>query len=48
MLWILSGVMLLIWIIGLLFHKGGFLHILLLFAIALIVVQFVASRRAVG
>jgi hypothetical protein len=29
------------------FHKGGFIHILLLCAIALIVVQLVALRRAV-
>jgi hypothetical protein len=47
MLWVIAIVLLLVWSGGMLFHKGGFLHILLLCAIALIIVQLVAGRRAV-
>jgi hypothetical protein len=46
MLWVISAALLIAWTIGLIFHKGGFLHILLLCALAIIVVQVVASRRA--
>lgn len=46
MLWVIAAALLIAWATGLLFHKGGFLHILLLCAIALIVVQWVANRRA--
>jgi hypothetical protein len=49
MLWVIAIVLLVAWAIGMVFHKGGgFLHILLLCAIAVIVVQLVAGRRAVG
>jgi hypothetical protein len=48
MLWVIAVVLAVAWAIGMLFHKGGFIHILLLCAIALIVVQLVAGRRAVS
>jgi hypothetical protein len=48
MLWVIAVVLLIAWAIGMAFHKGGFLHILLLCALAVIVVQLVAGRRAVG
>lgn len=48
MLWVIAIVLVVAWAIGMLFHKGGFIHILPLCAIALIVVQLVAGRRAVG
>jgi hypothetical protein len=48
MVWVVAIALLIAWAIGLIFNKGGFLHILLLCAIALIVVQIVAGRRAVG
>jgi Family of unknown function (DUF5670) len=48
MVWVMAIVLLLAWAIGMMFHRGGFLHLLLLFALALIVVQIVAGRRAVG
>jgi hypothetical protein len=48
MLWVIATVLLLAWAIGLIFHKGGMLHVLLLCALAIIVVQLVAGRRAVG
>jgi hypothetical protein len=46
-LWLIAVIMVLIWAAGMIFHKGGFLHILILCAIAIIVVQLVARRRAV-
>ncbi|HEY0407890.1 MAG TPA: lmo0937 family membrane protein [Pyrinomonadaceae bacterium] len=46
-LWIIAVVLVLAWSIGMLFHQGGFLHILILCAIAIIIVQLVARRRAV-
>lgn len=46
-LWIVSGLLLLAWAVAVvIFHKSGFIHILLLCAIAVAVVQFVAGRRA--
>ncbi|MBA3767385.1 MAG: lmo0937 family membrane protein [Acidobacteria bacterium] len=47
MLWIIAVLLVIVWAGGMIFHKGGFIHILLLCAIALIVVQLVALRRAV-
>lgn len=47
MLWVIAVILAVAWAIGMLFHKGGFLHVLLLCAIAIIVVQLVATRRAV-
>jgi hypothetical protein len=48
MLWLIAVVLAIAWSIGMLLHKGGFIHMLLLCAIALIIVQLVAGRRAVG
>ena len=47
MLWVIAVILVIAWSIGMIFHKGGFLHILILCAIAIIVVQLVATRRAV-
>jgi hypothetical protein len=47
MLWVIAVALVVVWLVGVLFHKGGFLHILLLVAISIIVVQLVATRRAV-
>jgi uncharacterized membrane protein len=44
--WIVALALFLIWLLGVLLGKGGFLHILLLCVIAIVVVQFVADRRA--
>lgn len=46
MLWVVAIILVLAWSVGMILHKGGFLHILLLCAIAIIVVQLVATRRA--
>ena len=45
--WLIAVVLIIGWSIGMLLHKSGFIHILLLCAIAIIVVQLVAGRRAV-
>ncbi len=34
------------WLLGLLLGKGGFLHILILCAVAVALVQWIADRRA--
>jgi hypothetical protein len=48
MLWVIAVLLAVAWSVGMILHKGGFIHILLLCAIALIVVQLVAGRRAVS
>jgi hypothetical protein len=45
--WLVAVLLVLGWAVGMLLHKSGFIHILLLCAIAIIVVQLVAGRRAV-
>jgi hypothetical protein len=46
-LWVIAMLLVLGWVVGMILHKSGFIHILLLCAIAIIVVQLVAGRRAV-
>ncbi|MFN2456427.1 MAG: hypothetical protein ABR577_19705 [Pyrinomonadaceae bacterium] len=46
MLWLLSCVLLIIWLAMVLFGKGGFVHIILLSAVSLFVIEWVAKRRA--
>lgn len=46
MLWLIAVIMVLVWAVGMIFHKGGFIHMLILCAIAIIIVQLVARRRA--
>jgi len=49
MIWIIGIVLLLIWFVEkFILHKGGFSHILLLCAIAILLIQLVAKRRASG
>jgi hypothetical protein len=45
--WLVAVLLVLAWAVGMILHKSGFIHILLLCAIAIIVVQLVAGRRAV-
>jgi hypothetical protein len=47
MVWLVAVLLVVAWSVGMLLHKSGFIHILLLCAIAIIVVQLVAGRRAV-
>lgn len=46
-IWVVAMLLILGWAVGMILHKSGFIHILLLCAIAIIVVQLVAGRRAV-
>ena len=49
MIWIIGIALALIWFVQkFILHKGGFIHILLLCAIAVLVIQWVAKRRAAG
>lgn len=45
MQWLAGGVILVIWLIGVLAGKGGFLHILLLTGISIIVVETLQRIR---
>jgi uncharacterized membrane protein len=44
-IWIITLVLLVVWLVGLMLGKGGFLHILLLCAVSLALVQWIAERR---
>jgi hypothetical protein len=47
MLWTIVAILIILWILGLITKValGGFLHILLVIAIILIIVQLVSGRR---
>ncbi|HYE63958.1 MAG TPA: lmo0937 family membrane protein [Pyrinomonadaceae bacterium] len=47
MLWVIAVVLIVAWSLGLILHQSGLIHLLLLCAIAVIIVQLVAGRRAV-
>jgi uncharacterized membrane protein len=44
--WVVAILLFVIWLVGVLLHKGGFIHILLLCALAMFVVLTVAHRKA--
>jgi hypothetical protein len=45
-MWALSAILFLVWfVLKFLLHKGGFVHILLLGAISVFVVQLIAYRK---
>jgi Flp pilus assembly protein TadB len=45
-MWALSGILVIVWfVLKFLLHKGGFVHILLLGAISIFVVQLLAYRK---
>jgi len=46
MIWIIALALFVLWLTGLLLGKGGFLHVILLSAVAIAFVQWVADRRA--
>lgn len=49
MLWTLFVILLVLWLLGLVtsYTLGGFIHILLVVAIALALIQLISGRRAV-
>lgn len=46
MFWYVALGLFIAWLLGLLFGRGGFLHILILCAVAVAFVQWIADRRA--
>lgn len=46
MFWFVALGLFIAWLVGLLLGRGGFLHILILCAVAVAVVQWMADRRA--
>jgi len=49
MLWTLFVILLVLWLLGLVtsYTLGGFIHILLLVALAVLVIQLITGRRAI-
>jgi hypothetical protein len=49
MLWTLFVILLVLWLLGLVsaYTMGGFIHILLVVAIAVLLIQVISGRRAV-
>lgn len=49
MLWTIAVVLLVLWLLGLVssYTMGGFIHILLVIAIAVALIQIISGRRAV-
>lgn len=45
-IWLVALALFVVWLAGVLFGRGGFIHILLLCAVAIALVQWVAERRA--
>lgn len=45
-MWVITGALLLVWfILKFALHKGGFIHIILLTALSIAGVQFIADRK---
>jgi hypothetical protein len=49
MLWTLFVILLVLWLLGLVtsYTMGGFIHILLVVAVAVLLIQLISGRRAV-
>ena len=49
MLWTIFVILLVLWLLGLVtsYTFGGFIHILLIIAIAVVLIQLISGRRAV-
>jgi hypothetical protein len=49
MLWTIFLILLVLWLLGLItsYTLGGFIHILLVVALAVLVIQLISGRRAV-
>ena len=46
MLWIVGSITALIWfVLKFLFHKGGMVHVVLMIAVSMFLIQFVQDRR---
>jgi len=49
MLWTIFVILLVLWLLGLVtsYTLGGFIHLLLIVALAVLLIQFISGRRAV-
>lgn len=48
MLWTIIGILLLLWVVGLIGHiGGGLIHLLLVIAVIVLVVRLIQGRRVV-
>lgn len=48
MLWTIFVILLILWILGFSFHViGGFIHLLLVAAVIVLIIQLITGRRAV-
>ena len=49
MLWTIFVILLVLWLLGLVssYTLGGFIHILLIVALAILVIQLISGRRAI-
>ncbi len=48
MLWTIAGILVVLWLLGWLTHiGGGFIHILLIVALVVLVVNLISGRRTV-
>jgi hypothetical protein len=49
MLWTIAVILLVLWLLGMVssYTVGGFIHILLVIALAVILINFISGRRAV-
>jgi uncharacterized membrane protein len=46
LIWLIALILFVAWLVEVLRGKGGFVHILILCAVAIVVVQWTAHRRA--
>jgi len=49
MLWTIAVILLVLWLLGMVssYTVGGFIHILLVIALAMVLINFISGRRAV-
>lgn len=49
MLWTIFVILLVLWLLGLVssYTMGGFIHILLVVAVAILIIQLISGRRAI-
>jgi hypothetical protein len=49
MLWTIFVILLVLWLLGLVsaYTLGGFIHVLLIVALAILVIQLISGRRAI-
>lgn len=48
MLWTIMAILLVLWLVGLLTHvAGGFIHLLLVIALVVFIINFISGRRTV-